>query len=101
MASTAAAHPVTTDNRVLLLFLETLRIHALVTFPIHLHVDFYQRNPGERFNVKFSIHFDAPQAVPWLRMCALHAVLFFSCVMFWGRDLLDRKPNCNKKWTDF
>ncbi|KAK3651287.1 hypothetical protein LTR56_005744 [Elasticomyces elasticus] len=68
MASTAAAHPVTTDNRVLLLFLETLRIHALVTFPIHLHVDFYQRNPGERFNVKFSIHFDAPQAVPWLRI---------------------------------
>ncbi|KAK3628280.1 hypothetical protein LTR56_018672 [Elasticomyces elasticus] len=93
MASTAATqHTVTIDDKVFVLFLKTLLWHAILTCPFYLNINFHQRNPGERFNVDFSVHYDHPHALPWLRMCALHTVLFFSCAMFWARDLRNRGP---------
>ncbi|KAK5716813.1 hypothetical protein LTR17_016338 [Elasticomyces elasticus] len=97
MAETAPRHTVTIDDEVFVLFLKTLLWHAILTCPFHLHVNFHQRNPGERFNVDFSVHYDHPQALPWLRMCALHAVLIWVCAMFWSRDVLEWEPEMQRE----
>ncbi|KAK5715059.1 hypothetical protein LTR15_010475 [Elasticomyces elasticus] len=69
MASTAATqHTVTIDDKVFVLFLKTLLWHAILTCPFYLNINFHQRNPGERFNVDFSVHYDHPHALPWLRV---------------------------------